>query len=90
MKAAVKDRLRKARWQYRRAKARRRYGKVDAPILFANSFPKSGTHLLTQVLSGFTQLGPFVNTGLPAVTMFDGPTGQPRMMLEIQAMLGQL
>ena len=25
----------------------------DVPVLFANSFPKSGTHLLTQVLQGF-------------------------------------
>ena len=49
-----------------------------SPIFFANSFPKSGTHLLTQVLHGFTSLGPAVNAGLPAVVMFDGPTGDPR------------
>jgi len=48
------------------------------PLLFANSFPKSGTHLLTQVLQGMTRLGPAVNSGLPAVVTFDGPTGQPR------------
>jgi hypothetical protein len=55
------------------------HGSLSAsPILFANSFPKSGTHLLTQVLGGFVKLGPFVDSGLPAITTFDGPTGKPR------------
>ncbi len=31
----------------------RRLSFTGVPILFANSFPKSGTHLLTQVLQGF-------------------------------------
>jgi hypothetical protein len=58
-----------------------RYGQVTlqgAPTLFANSFPKSGTHLLTQILSAFTKIGPAVNSGLPAVVTFDGWTGAPR------------
>jgi hypothetical protein len=39
-----------------------RYGTLaDSPVLFANSFPKSGTHLLTQVLGGFARLGPAVD-----------------------------
>ena len=50
----------------------------DAPIFFANSFPKSGTHLLTQVLEGFPLVGPAVNTGLPAVVMYDGASGRER------------
>ena len=29
------------------------------PIFFGNSFPKSGTHLLLQILNGFSHLGPF-------------------------------
>lgn len=49
-----------------------------SPILFANSFPKSGTHLLTQVLHGFTRLGPFVDSGLPAIVTYEGSTGRPR------------
>jgi hypothetical protein len=48
------------------------------PIFFANSFPKSGTHLLTQVLEGFTSLGPVVNSGLPPVVTFDGESGRRR------------
>ena len=60
------------------------------PILFANSFPKSGTHLLTQVLHGFTELGPAVDSGLPAVVTFAGETGEPRPQEEILADLGRL
>lgn len=46
------------------------------PVLFANSFPKSGTHLLTQVLQGFPALGPAVDSGLPAIVTFRPDTGQ--------------
>jgi hypothetical protein len=53
--------------------------------LFANSFPKSGTHLLTQVMHGFTRLGPAVDSGLPAVVTFDGFTGRQRSLAEIMA-----
>ncbi|NUM46780.1 MAG: sulfotransferase domain-containing protein [Anaerolineales bacterium] len=61
-----------------------------APILFANSFPKSGTHLLTQVLEGMTKIGPAVDSGLPAIVMFDGPTGQPRPIKAILSDLARL
>lgn len=54
-----------------------------APILFANSFPKSGTHLLVQVLDGFTRIGPAVNSGLPAIVTFQGATGHRRKSGEI-------
>ena len=48
------------------------------PILFANSFPKSGTHLLTQILAGFTNLAPFSVAGLAPVRSFEGETGELR------------
>jgi hypothetical protein len=51
---------------------------LGSPVLFANSFPKSGTHLLTQVLCGFTKLGPVVDSGLPAIVTYEGATGRPR------------
>lgn len=60
------------------------------PILFANSFPKSGTHLLTQVLQGFPQIGPAVNSGLPAVVTFAGDTGQARPVHQILTDLERL
>jgi hypothetical protein len=31
----------------------------DAPAIFGNSKPKSGSHLLLQILNGFTQIMPY-------------------------------
>ena len=56
---------------------------AGAPILFANSFPKSGTHLLTQVLVGFTRIGPAVDSGFPAIVTYQGNTGRARPEQEI-------
>ena len=61
----------------------RRLSLHGAPVLFANSFPKSGTHLLTQVLEGFTRIGPAVVSGLPAVVTYEGDTGRARQLEEI-------
>jgi hypothetical protein len=50
--------------------AARRWG-VDnlhnAPAVLGNAMPKSGSHLITQVLQGLVELGPFVNPGFPPV-----------------------
>lgn len=69
----------------RRAWRRRNAGQLHAnqkqsalPILFANSFPKSGTHLLTQILDGFTHVAPFTNSGLTPVRSFEGQSGKLR------------
>jgi hypothetical protein len=73
------------RW-LRRLRQSARYGHLslqDAPVLFANSFPKSGTHLLTQVLQGFPRFTPTVDCGLPAIVTFQGDTGRPRSAGEI-------
>lgn len=61
----------------------------DSPVFFANSFPKSGTHLLTQIMAGFTRIGPAVDSGLPAVVTYDGFTGRKRELPEILADLGR-
>ncbi len=63
----------------------RQFSFNGVPVLFANSFPKSGTHLLTQILDGFTQIGPAVNSGLPAVVTYDGFSGRQRQVNEILA-----
>jgi len=60
------------------------------PVLFANSFPKSGTHLLTQVLHGFPEIGPAVDSGLPAAVTFIGETGRQRSTDEILGDLRRL
>jgi len=75
-----------ARRALRRTKQRVQYPNYsidDLPILFSNSFPKSGTHLLTQILAGFTTLGPFVDSGLPAIVTYDGMDGRHRAEMEI-------
>jgi hypothetical protein len=61
----------------------KRWSFEGVPILFSNSFPKSGTHLLTQVLNGFTLVGPAVNSGLPAIVTFAGDSGEERSLGEI-------
>jgi hypothetical protein len=85
-----KNLLRWVRWQYRRLRQRIRYGQLDAPVLFGNAFPKSGTHLLTQVLAGFTRLGPAVDSGLPAVTMYIGTSGEERPLETILSEINRL
>jgi hypothetical protein len=58
------------RWRGRRVRAALLWGPGKlrrAPIVFGNAMPKSGSHLLTQVLFGLTELGPFVDPGFPPV-----------------------
>jgi sulfotransferase 6B1 len=82
----LRFRAKLARRWLRRMRQSTRYGRLslrDAPVLFANSFPKSGTHLLTQVLQGFPRFTPTVDSGLPAIITFQGDTGRPRSGGEI-------
>lgn len=68
----------------RRQMATLYYGPLSAyPIFFANGFPKSGTHLLLQVLRGLCKLGPAVDSGLPAIAMFEGASGREKSLQEI-------
>jgi hypothetical protein len=60
------------------------------PILIANSFPKSGTHLLTQILKGFTKLGPFIDSGFEAIRTFEGESGKLRKISDLESELNQL
>jgi hypothetical protein len=58
-------------------------GLKGVPVIFANSFPKSGTHLLTQVMSGLTLVSPAVDSGLSAIQTFRGDSGKRRSNDEI-------
>jgi hypothetical protein len=83
----------RVRRTYRRAQQEIRFGKPtleSTPIIFANSFPKSGTHLLTQIIQGFSRIGPMVDSGLPAVLTFEGESGKPRHESDILADLKRL
>lgn len=82
-----------ARRALRRAQQKvrcRRLSLQGIPVLFANSFPKSGTHLLTQILQGFSRLGPAVESGLPAIVTYQGDSGRQRETSEISRDLSRL
>ena len=62
--------LKLGRWQARRAAAALHWGPgalQALPAVLGNAMPKSGSHLIIQVLQGLTRLGPFVNPGFPPV-----------------------
>ena len=70
----VKHRLKILRWLARRARVGWRYGMENleaAPVVLGNSIPKSGSHLIIQVLHGLTKLGPFVDTGFFPVNRWE-------------------
>ncbi len=67
---AGKHWLKFARWQCRRYAATRRWDSEalqKTPIVLGNAMPKSGSHLIIQVLQGLPKLGPFVDPGFPPV-----------------------
>ena len=85
--------VRFVRRSLRRRASRRRFPAVSMqqmPVLFGNSFPKSGTHLLTQILAGFAELGPVVESGLPPILTFEGETGTQRGLDAILSDLARL
>lgn len=62
------------RWQWRRFSAGLRWGfaaQKRLPAVLAVAIPKSGSHLIIQVLEGLAQLGPFANPGMPPVNRFE-------------------
>ncbi len=66
----LKHSLKTVRWQVRRQVTALRWGHSmlnRMPAVLGNAMPKSGSHLIIQVLQGLTKIGPFVNTGFPPV-----------------------
>jgi hypothetical protein len=60
------------------------------PVLLSSSFPKSGTHLLDQVLLGFSQVAPFSRRLHSFYAQYDGDTGRKRSQAETLAWLDSL
>ncbi|NPA06307.1 MAG: sulfotransferase domain-containing protein [Chloroflexi bacterium] len=74
VEAHVRRALKLLRWRWRRWRVARRYGVqalAAAPRLFGNAQTKAGSHLLHQVLLGFTAIGPFVDPGMPPVNRYE-------------------
>lgn len=93
MEKDIKLKFKLLRRSFRRLMQTLHYGSEavnNSPILFANSFPKSGTHLLIQILSGFSDIGPGVNSGLPPIVFFEGTTGRRRTITNILADINKL
>lgn len=67
---SAKRLLKLVRHRLRRAAVMLRWGPgclEGMPIVLGNAMPKSGSHLIHQVVQGLTDIGPFVNPGLPPV-----------------------
>ncbi len=67
---SVKHWLKVGRWRARRLLTAARWGshnQAAVPAVFGNAMPKSGSHLIIQILIGLTEIGPFVNPGFPPI-----------------------
>ena len=67
----------------------KRLGFTDAPIIFGNSKPKSGSHLLLQILNGFTQIMPYAYVAAEPVRTIRKDGGR-RTVDEVAADLGRI
>lgn len=79
------------RWKVRRMAAARRWGKLEllhSPIVLGNAMPKSGSHLINQVLQGLPHVGPFVNPGFPPVNRTENnqKLNDQQVMLNLEKM----
>lgn len=66
----LKHYLKIVRWRARRGIVALRWRDNNSramPVVLGNAMPKSGSHLIIQVLQGLTRIGPFVNPGFPPV-----------------------
>ena len=62
----------------------------DWPILLGISFPKSGTHLLDQILLGFAKVAPFAKRVHSFYAEYEGETGRKRAPEQALAWLDSL
>lgn len=92
---ALKSNLRSAIYQTEKIFQRARFSSVTAPemgwpILLAISFPKSGTHLLDQILLGFNQVAPFSRRLHSFYAEYEGESGRKRSAEQALAWLDSL
>ena len=75
--------LRQTVYQAEKAEQRLRFRSVPAPergwpVLLGISFPKSGTHLLDQILLGFARVAPFSKRLHSFYAEYEGESGHKR------------
>jgi len=91
----LKSNLRSAIYQTEKILQRARFSSVQAPemgwpILLGISFPKSGTHLLDQILLGFNQVAPFSRRLHSFYAEYEGESGHKHTPEQVVAWLDSL
>lgn len=91
----LKSNLRSAIYQTEKILQRARFSSVAAPemgwpILLGISFPKSGTHLLDQILLGFSHIAPFSRRLHSFYAEYEGESGRKRSLEQALAWLDSL
>jgi len=92
---SVKSTLRSAIYQTEKLAQRARFASMAAPqdgwpILLSISFPKSGTHLLDQILLGFAKVAPFSRRLHSFFAGYEGESGRKRSLEETLAWVDSL
>jgi len=92
---ALQSNLRSAIYQTEKIFQRARFASVAAPemgwpILLGVSFPKSGTHLLDQILLGFNRVAPFSRRLHSFYAEYEGESGRKRSPEQALAWLDSL
>ncbi len=92
---AVRPTVREVVYRSEKALQRLRFASLPEPeggwpILLSISFPKSGTHLLDQILLGFSKVAPFSTRLHSFYAEYDGDTGRKRSDSETRRWLDSL
>lgn len=92
---ALKSSLRMALYQTEKLTQRIRFLSAlkpasDYPVLLGISFPKSGTHLLDQILLGFSKIAPFAKRVHSFYAEYEGESGAKRVPEQALAWLDSL
>lgn len=89
---ALKSSLRSLAYQIEKITQRLRFASqpADLPILLGISFPKSGTHLLDQILLGFSTVAPFAKRAHSFYAEYEGESGRKRQPNQALAWLDSL
>ncbi len=91
----MKSTLRSAIYQTEKLAQRARFSSISSPqdgwpILLSISFPKSGTHLLDQILLGFAKVAPFSRRLHSFFAGYEGESGRKRSLTETLAWMDSL
>jgi hypothetical protein len=91
----INSAIRRVVYQGEKGLQRLRFGSLPEPaggwpILLGISFPKSGTHLLDQILLGFSRVAPFSRRLHSFYAEYEGESGRRRSPAETRAWLDSL